>query len=303
MTVKSVSMGAPFAWFMKALDVGGKNPRALFGGFLILLLVGVLPSLVQLGVEHGLKPSLEVLLTVYGVVMVVSLVLMPPITGSALRLMQNCEMGRPASALDVLDGYRDGGFAVRMILTSLVLLACYVLVFLLLWLLMPGKEFMIELFARSAATPPGGQPDMSGMPPFPPSFLLWMLGALALLMVLTHVYLLAFAQAALGGQGPLAATAQGFMAVMRNLLPFIGFTLVAFIVGTILLFIVALVLGMVLALLAAVSPVVAIVVGVPVYVVLMLGIYVVMFGFYCHAWRDIFGEPAMPPPVADAISA
>jgi hypothetical protein len=303
MTVKSVSMGAPFAWFMKALDVGGKNPKALFGGFLILLLVGVLPSLVQLGIEHGLNPSLDVLLTVYGVVMLVSLLLMPPITGSALRLMQNCEMGRPASALDVLDGYRDGGFAVRMILTSLVLLACYVVVFALLWLLMPGKEFMIELFARSAATPPGGQPDMSGMPPFPPSFLLWLLGAFALLMVLTHVYLLAFAQAALGGQGPLAATAQGFMAVLRNVLPFVGFTLVAVIVGMVLLFIVALVLGVVIALLAAASPVLAIAIGAPVYVVVMLGMYVVMFGFYYRAWRDIFGEAAVPPPVADAIVA
>jgi hypothetical protein len=303
MTVKSVDMGAPFGWFLKALDVGGKNPKALFGGFLILLLVGVLPSLVQLGIEHGLKPSLDVLLMVYGVIMLASLLLMPPITGSALRLMQACETGRPASALDVLDGYRDGGFAVRMILTSLLLLACYVAVFALLWLLMPGKEFMIELFARSAATPPGGQPDMSGMPPFPPSFLLWLLGAFALLMVLSHVYLLAFAQAALGGQGPVAATAQGFKAVLRNLLPFIGFTLVAMIVGMVVLFIVALVLGLVLALLAAASPVLAIVIGAPVYVVLMLGLYVVMFGFYYRAWRDIFGEAPEPPPVADAIVA
>lgn len=303
MTVKSVSMGAPFQWFMKALDIGGKNPKALFGGFLILLVVALFPTLVQLGIEHGLKPSLNVLLTVYGVIMVLSLLLMPPITGSALRLVHACEQGRPASAFDMLDGYRDGGFAVRMILTSLLMLACYLVVFGLLWVLMPGKEFMIELFARSAATPPGGQPDMSGMPPFPPSFLLWLLGAMAFLLVLSHVYLLTYAQAALGGQGPVAATAQGFKAVLRNLLPFIGFTLAALAVGFVVLLVLGVVLALVIGLLAAVSPVVAVAIGVPLYIGLMLVMYVVMFGFYYHAWREIFGEVAMPPPVSDAIVA
>ena len=38
-------------------------------------------------------------------------------------------------------------------------------------------------------------------------------------------------------------------------------------------------------------------VAVPLYLVLMLGLYVVMYGFYYHAWRDIFGVPAA---VADA---
>lgn len=304
MTVKSVSMGAPFQWFMKALDIGGKNPRALFGGFLILLVVALVPTLVQLGVEHGLKPSLNVLLAVYGVIMVLSLLLMPPITGSALRLVHACEQGRPASAFDVLDGYRDGGFAVRMILTSLMMLACFLIVFGLLWALMPGKDFMMELFARSAATPPGGQPDMSGMPPFPPSFLLWLLGAMAFLLVLSHVYLLTYAQAALAGQGPVAATAQGFKAVLRNLLPFIGFTLAALAVGFVVLLVLGVVLALVIGLLATVSPVVGIAIGVPLYIGLMLVMYVVMFGFYYHAWRDIFGEAAvLPPPVSDAIVA
>ena len=35
MTARTVSMGAPFSWLMKALDVGRRQPRALFGGFAI----------------------------------------------------------------------------------------------------------------------------------------------------------------------------------------------------------------------------------------------------------------------------
>lgn len=303
MTIKSVSMGAPFGWFMKALDVGRKNPKALFGGFFLLLLVGMIPSVIQVAVEYGMKPSVEVLAAVYGGIMLLSLLVMPPLTGGALRLLHSCEQGRPASAFDIFDGYRDRGFALRMILTSLLLLACYVIVFLVLWAVMPGKEFMVELFARSAVTPPGAQPDLSGMPPFPPSFLLWMLGALALLLVLTHVYLLTFAQVALAGQGPATATGQGFKAVLRNLLPFIGFTIAVVILGFIVLLIVALVLALVIGLLAAVSPVLGIVLAIPVYLGLMLLLYVVMFGFYYHAWAEIFGEAVPPPPVQDAIVA
>jgi hypothetical protein len=151
------------------------------------------------------------------------------------------------------------------------------------------------------ATPPGGQPDMSGMPPFPPSFLLWMLGAFAVMLVLTHAYLLAFGQAALAGQGPVDSVLAGFKATLRNVLPFLGFTLVAMVVGFVLVLILAIVVGLFAAVLMAVSPVLAGVVLLPVYLGLMLVMYVVMFGFYYHGWREIFDEPTVEP--ADAFAA
>ena len=301
MTSRTVSMGAPFRWLMKAVDVGRRNPRALFGGFALLLVVALIPSVVQMVAQSLLAESPQLVLAVYVVSILASLVIMPPLTGSAFRLLHACETGQPAAASDIFDGYRDGGFALRMILTAVLVTLAYLVLFGLLYVVMPGKEFMIELFSRSMATPPGGQPDMSGMPPFPPSFLLWMLGAFAVMLVLTHAYLLAFGQAALAGQGPADSVLAGFKATLRNVLPFLGFTLVAMVVGFVLVLILAIVVGLFAAVLMAVSPVLAGVVLLPVYLGLMLVMYVVMFGFYYHGWREIFDEPTVEP--ADAFAA
>lgn len=294
-------MGAPFRWLMKAVDVGRRNPRALFGGFALLMLVALIPSVVQMVAQSLLAESPQLVLAVYLVTILASLVIMPPLTGSAFRLLHACETGQPAAASDIFDGYRDGGFALRMVLTAVLVTLAYLVLAGLLYVVMPGKEFMIELFSRSMATPPGGQPDMSGMPPFPPSFLLWMLGAFAVLLVLTHAYLLAFGQAALAGQGPADSVLAGFKATLRNVLPFLGFTLVAMVVGFVLVLILAIVVGLFAAVLMAVSPVLAGVVLLPVYLGLMLVMYVVMFGFYYHGWREIFDEPTVEP--ADAFAA
>jgi hypothetical protein len=42
-------------------------------------------------------------------------------------------------------------------------------------------------------------------------------------------------------------------------------------------------------------------VGVPIYVGLMLMLYVVAFGYFYHAWQDIFGEPAVAPEDSIAV--
>lgn len=301
MTARTVSMGAPFRWLMKAVDVGRRNPGALFGGFAIVLLVGLVPSLLQYGLQLALADSPQLMMALYLLVLLASIVLMPPLTGGALRLLHACESGQPASATDVLSGYGDRAFAVRMILTALLLMLVYVVMFGLLFAVMPGKEFMVELVSRSMATPPGGQPDLTGMPDLPPAFLLWMLGAGAVVLVLSHAYLLACSHAALGGHGALESVVQGFKGTLRNLLPLLGFTLAMCVVGFVAILLLAVVIAMLAGLLMLVSPVLAGVVLLPVYLGLMLVLYVVMFGFYYHGWREIFGEPAADP--MDAIAA
>jgi hypothetical protein len=42
------------------------------------------------------------------------------------------------------------------------------------------------------------------------------------------------------------------------------------------------------------SPILALLVMLPVMIALVVGIYAVMFGFYYHAWREIFGASAEP---------
>lgn len=305
MTARNVSIGAPFRWLTKAVDVGRRNPRALFGGFAILTVVGMVPTVVQMVLQTLLPEQMVLMWSLYALVMVAALVAMPPLTGAAIRMMHACETGQPASAMDVFNGYRDSAFAVRMVLTTLLLTAMYLLIVGVLLALMPGKELMIEVFSRSMATPPGGQPDMSDLPDFDPAdlpwMLLWFLGAGLVMIATMHVQMLAYCHAALGGHGPVASVAAGLAGSLKNVLPLFVFMLAMLAIG----FVAALVLGVVVGLLAAVlimvSPVLAGVVMVPIYLGVLLLVYVMVFGFYYHAWREIFGEPAADP--MDAIAA
>ncbi|PZO08024.1 MAG: hypothetical protein DCF27_09680 [Lysobacteraceae bacterium] len=298
-------MGAPFRWLMKAVDVGRRNPRALFGGFALLLAVGLVPSVVQLVSQFALADSPALMWSVYGLSMLASLVLLPPVMGAAIRLLHRCETGQPAAAFDLFDGYRDTAFALRMVLTVLLLMAIYLAVFVVLYLLLPGKEFFVEAMVRSMAAPPGGQPDMTGMPELDPSvlptMLLWVLGMVVAVFALTHAYMLALTHAALGGHGPLAAVSAGFKAMVKNVFPLLGFTLAMMVVGFVLTLILVLVVALLATVLALVHPILAGVVILPIYLLAALAMYVVIFGFYYHGWREIFGEMAADP--MDAISA
>lgn len=298
--IHSVTMGAPFRWLMQALDVGRRNPSALFGGFLLLMVVGLVPSLIQLAGEALAGGSMLILGGTYAAAIVVSLLLMPPLTGAAFVLLRDCEAGRPARAGDIFGGYRDADFARRMILTAVAIMGIYIVVFALLLALMPGKEFWLALFERMAKTAPGAQPDMSGLPPPPAGFLLWLMVAMAVVLVLSNAYMLAFVRTALSGARPLQAIADGFAGTLKNLLPLIGFTIVAGIVGFIVMLLFALIATVIAGIAALAHPVLAVVVLAPLYFALMLGVYVVSFGFYLHAWREIYGEA--PPPSAPTVA-
>lgn len=304
MTARTVSIGAPFSWLMKAIDVGRRNPRALFGGFAIVMLVSLVPTVVQMVLQALLADSPVLMWSLYALVVLASVVAMPPLTGAAIRLLYACETGQPAAATDVFNGYRDSAFAVRMVLTSLLLFAFYLVILGVLYAVMPAKEMIIEIFSRSMAAPPGGQPDMTGLdfdPASLPWLMLWMVGAMAALFTAMHVQLLTTTHAALSGQGPLDSLLGGIAGTLRNVLPLTAFTLAMLVIGFFVMLILMLVLGLLAVLLALVSPVLAGVVLVPAYLFSILLVMVVLYGFYYHAWREIFGEPAADP--MDAIAA
>ena len=295
MSGKIVSMGAPFGWLMKALDVGRRNPGALFGGFLWLLAVGLVPSAIQLAGDALAAPKSAAWIAAYAVSVLLSLLLMPPLMGAAFRLLDRCERGEAVAASDIFDGYRLPGFARHMVLLSLAFVAVDVVALAALVAVLPGQDAIVEIVSRIAATPPGGQPDMSGLARPPGGFFLWLLGAMFLLTLLGNAYMLAFAQSALRGRGVIASLRDGFAGALRNVLPFVGFAIAMAFVGFVALLLAAVVIGLVVGLLMLASPVLAMIVAIPLYLALMLALYVVMFGFYYHGWREIFDLPAPPP--------
>ena len=67
MSGKIVSMGAPFGWLMKGLDGGRRTPGALFGGFLWLLAVGLVPTAIQLAGDALAAPKSAAWIAAYAV--------------------------------------------------------------------------------------------------------------------------------------------------------------------------------------------------------------------------------------------
>lgn len=293
-------MGAPFGWLMKALDVGRRNPQALFGGFLLLLLVGLVPSLLQMAGDAWTTQLSAEWISIYALSMVTSIVLLSPLAGGAMRLVQRCEAGLPTRATDIFEGYRDRAFALRMIGLGFAFLAIGLAVMMVLYVVLPDRDAVLEMFKRAAATPTGGQPDLSGLDLSPGGLLLWLLGTTVMLIVMVNAQMLAFARAALEDRGVAEAIVDGFTAAFRNLLPFIGFAIAMSFIGLVVLLIASIIIGLVIFVLAAISKTLAMVVTIPLYLALMLALYVVTFAFYCHAWRDIFAVPAGPGAPVDA---
>ncbi len=291
MSIAVVSMASPFRWLSKSLDIGRRHPGALFGGFALLLLVALLPTVLQLGLQFTLKPSPAMMLTVSVAAMLLSLLILPPLVGGAFRLVHACETGATPRAWDILALYRDPPTALRMVLTALLVVGLYLLV-LAAMALLPGATYFGQVMMVAMTTAPGAQPDLAGV--VPPEGLLawlpvWLLALMFAAIVLTNAYMLAFAQAALGGRSPLLAVAEGLWASLKNLLPLTGIFLVLVFGGFVVVLLFAVLAGIVFAVLSLISPVLAMAVAAPVYLGLMLLMYVLMFGFYYQAWREIFG--------------
>lgn len=299
MSPSHVSMASPFRWLSRALDVGRRHPQALFGGFALLLGIGLLPSVLQAVFQQVLKPDPDGLMILIAVFTLIGALLLPPLLGGAFRLLHACESGGEARAQDVLALYRDPPMALRMVLTAVLMLGLYALVLGALWR-SPGGEFFAGIMKIAMATPPGTEPDISGLV-VPQGLLLWLLAAVFALIVLGNTYMLAFAQAALGDRGAAAAVGDGLVASLKNLLPFIGIFLAMTIGGFVLMLVAALALGLAFGVLHLISPALAVALAVPLYFAVMLLLYVVMFGYYYHAWREIFGGGQPPALVAELV--
>ncbi|MFY2762656.1 hypothetical protein [Arenimonas sp. MALMAid1274] len=306
MSARTVEMAAPFGWLMKSLDVGRRNPKALFGALLLMVVVVFAMTAMQMVAQAIVGPSLMALGVVYVVVMLFSAVVMPPITGGVFRVIDATHRGAPARATDVFSMFRQPGAARQVILVSLLFTAFYLVCAAALSFTAVG-QFYKEYFAIAMAVPPGGQPDMDAIKALLlrapngllPTTLLMMLVAL----VWTHAYMLSLAGVALRGGDVLPSAAAGTVAALKNFLPLLGFVIVAAIVGFIVVLLLAIVLALVMVVLSLVSPVLATVVMVPAMVLMMLALYAVMFGFYYHAWCDIFGETSdAVPPAPEAVA-
>ncbi|MCM2336553.1 MAG: hypothetical protein NDI66_07210 [Pseudomonas sp.] len=296
MTTRSLGPLAGLHWLRRSIHLGRGNPRAVFGGAALLAGVALVPSIVQLLLLGAVQPGGEGAMAVAVAATLMSLLLMPPLIGGYLRVIDATERGLPARPTDVFAPFKQGQGAGRLIGLGMLITALYLL---MAWVVVSifgdGLLTWYQQMAQLAQTPPVEPADL----PAPPDGFGRVLGLVSLLaLFLGGVYAIGFGQVALGGRRVGAALGDGIVGTLKNLLPLLLLAIVAMAA----MLVIALVLGMVLAVLGVIGglvhPVLGAMLALPVYLAFLLVLYVVLFGIMYFLWRDVCAD-APPPPAAN----
>lgn len=113
MEIRKLPIGQGLAWFRQAIDLGARNPRAVFGAALLFLLALYAVALVFAIVgamvvgqdatpAAGQGPDLRDALIVAAPPFLLVLVLVPILLGGFMHVIRETESGRPGHARDVL---------------------------------------------------------------------------------------------------------------------------------------------------------------------------------------------------------
>lgn len=282
-------------WLKRGINLGRHNPKAIFGGAVLVAIGALLPGLLQLMLLDMVGDSATGQLVVMGVSTVASIVLMSLLVGGYIRVIHATEQGHPAAPTDVLGPFRAGQGGARLVQFGVLLVLVY-LVLASAVILLVGKGFIEWYMQVMALSQRGGAPDPNAMPALPEGFGSVMGLGFLMAMFLGGVYSIGFGQVALTGRSLGGALKDGLAGTLKNLLPL----LLLAVLSMLALIAVALVIGLVVTLLALVGnlvhPALGMLLALPVYLALLLGIYVVMFGVMYQIWRDVAGD--VPPPVA-----
>ncbi|MFT3897418.1 MAG: hypothetical protein QM719_06955 [Thermomonas sp.] len=292
MTTKAVGPARGWDWLMRAVNLGRNNPKAIFGAVAWVALIALIPSIVQLSLQYGLKLEPSAVMSVIGLTTLFSIVLYPLLIGGLLRVIDAAENGRPTRAGAVFDTFRSGQGAGRLIGFGLLMTAIYIGLFLIV-IYMFGQDFMHWYWnlITTAQSNPGAPPDVGALPAGFGKVL--GLGTLVALFM-GGVYSIGFGQVSIGGRGVIEALSDGMAGTLKNVLPIVLLAVMAFI-AYIVLVVVVMIVALVIGVVAALSKTLAVLLAIPLVFAFLLGLYVVLFGVMYYMWRDICDESASTP--------
>jgi hypothetical protein len=290
--------GAGWSWLKRAINLGRNNPRALFGAAALLMLVALVPSVVQLLVEHAFGVTNNgAMLGIVLVGAVAMMVVYPLLIGGFFRVIDATEHNRPTHATALFDTFRAGQGRGRLIGFGLLLALIYLIALVALVAAfgsdVPG--WYLQVLDASRKATPGTPPVIPALPEgLGTVFGLGML----LMMFLGSVYSIGFGQVALTTRSVAGALADGVSGTLKNLLPLLVLTLIALAAMLVLAIVLALVMGLLMALGSLLHPLLGVALVIPVYLAFLVAMYVVMFGVMYFLWRDVAGDDATPSAVA-----
>lgn len=296
MTTRAVGAGAGLTWLQRALDLGRDNPKAIFGGALLLLTtliamaIGLALVMTAISVSAGTSGLISGLVSLLTGVAISAL--MAVLMAGYLQLLDAVEQGRPVSALQVFSVLGQSVVAVRAAaFMVLLMLAQNLLLGALVGLLAPdiGSWYLQTLQSPENSDALPALPQGFG----PVLLIFWAVGLLSY-----GVQAIGLGQIALRDKGVVDALQDGVAGTLRNLLPLLVLFLLAMVAAVVLallLVIAALLVGVLAKLLGGW---VVVVLAVPLYLVLVLALMVVMLGVMYGVWRDVCAAPGSPATTA-----
>ncbi|KGQ19148.1 hypothetical protein LF41_3180 [Lysobacter dokdonensis DS-58] len=303
MQVRKIPVSQGLAWFRAAIELGARNPKAVFGASLLFMATLYVFALVMVGVvlavrgEAGGAPNLMLMALVFVPLFLGLMVLMPILLGGMMHVIREAEAGRPVRARDLFAPFRSP--RVRTLVVLGLLQVVLSIVGGMVMIAVAGPTYWQEYLgairgAMGGATPVMPQPAHPG---------LLMVVQLAFNYFTYAVMLFAVPLVLFSGLGIVDAVRDALRASVRN----IGANLVAaglFVGGTI---VAAVVIVMLSTLLASVGALVHPAVGAMLSLLPLLAfaaaMLVVLAGGAYIAWRDTFDGPQATPPPFGGIEA
>lgn len=297
-TTRSVGAAASWGWLRRAVNLGRDNPKAVFGGALLLLLamlaLALASVLLSAGAGFAARGNGVVAGLVSSLAMLAMTALMAILIAGYLRLLDAVERGHAVGAGAVFAVLGERRMAVNAVVFMLVLmLAQNLLLALLIAGLAPefGNWYLQVLQAGPAAAPAAAPPAGFGLA----MVAIWVVTLFAY-----GVQSLGFGQIALGGRDWPRALADGVQGTLRNLPALLLLFLLAIAAALVLALVMALVVALAVLLSKLVGGWLVALVALPVYLAFVVALVVVMFGVMYYMWRDICGAEAPAAPVQDA---
>lgn len=287
MTTRTTGLASGWRWLWNAVNLGGSNPRAIFGGAaLFAVVVIVLAFVMSLAVGMAIAAGGVGQVAGSTLISVPLMVVIGGLMVGYLRVIHAVETGRPTAATAVFAGFGDGAAWLRAVAVLLVLaLLQYAIIGGLVALVAPeaGRWYLDNLAAATPAT--------AEQMALPPGFGRALAVVMVVLVLLYAAQGIALGQVALRGRGVGRALADGLAGALRNALPLALLLLVsmgAMVIISTVLVVVAMV-GGALAGNAGTGVLVAlgVLVGIPLYLLFVVAMMVVSCGAMYFIWRDV----------------
>ncbi|RDZ26463.1 hypothetical protein [Lysobacter silvisoli] len=293
--LRKVPLAQGVQWFVQAINIGARNPRAVFGAALLFIItlyalavLFMLPVAASMG--EGAAPDPKQLFPVVAALFLMLVFVFPILLGGLMHVIREAEAGRPVRARDLFAPLRTRKAGPLALLGAIQIALAAIGVALVA--VLAGDDYWSNHMTAMRNAMNGAVPVM----PEPQHPLLMMLVQLlfnyfSYALLLFCVPLILFSHLGVGDSLK-AALRASVSNIAANLLAS-GLFVAGMLAGTLVVALVGLLVGVIGAL---IHPALGAILSLLVYAAFGSAVLVVLVGGSYLAWRDTFGDEAAPTP-------